>query len=247
VNFIGSLISCDAPERTLFLRISQLSILLSWEKEGHPLMKIRQAAELVESLLVVEDKEEKEPIPEMLEPLLLPPEALLNQFALRSTATVCNGKEKVKKSLLEIQNDNTVDLLALATELLPADFNLLAEAQRVCSKVPLHYTTHTKGQDEAQDSRETQKQINAPTTKTKQPFGKHLSSIFYQRPQLIPSYFKSLTPKTCVCCSFSCTDARQKSVLKLDAWQLGGRRRWKRCRSLSIPTPKHLETAFPAR
>ncbi|XP_011499137.1 PREDICTED: protein virilizer [Ceratosolen solmsi marchali] len=170
VNFINSLTCCEAPGRTLFLRIPQISIVLSWEKEGHPIMKIPQAAELVEALLAAEDKEDKEPIPEMLEPLLLPPEALLNQFAQRSTAAVPNEKEKVNKSLLEVQNDNTVDLLALATELLPADFNLLAEAQRVCSKTPFHYTSHSKGQDESQDSRETQKQINAPTTKTKQPF-----------------------------------------------------------------------------
>ena len=172
MSFLDNLISCKTPERTLSLRISQLSTLISWDKETHPLIKIRQATGLVDALQTADDKEEKEPLPEMLEPLLLPPEALLNQFAQRSTAMPLVGKDKLKKSLLEIQNDNTVDLLALATELLPADFNLLAEAQRVCSKVPLHYTTHVKGQDESQDSRETQKQTNAPTAKTKQPFGK---------------------------------------------------------------------------
>ncbi|XP_058792602.1 protein virilizer [Phymastichus coffea] len=170
VDFLGSLIFCKTPERTLSLRVPQLSTLLSWEKENHPLLKITQAAELVESLHVVEDKEEKEPIPEMLEPLLLPPEALLNQFTQRSIAPpIINDKEKFKKSLLEIQNDNPVDLLALSAELLPADFNLLAEAQRICSKVPLDFTMHTKEQDENQD-RKIQKQTTVLTTKTKQPF-----------------------------------------------------------------------------
>lgn len=172
VNFLDSLIYCKTSERTLCLRVNQLSALLSWEKENHPLMKICQATELVEVLQNIEDKEEKEPLPEMLEPLLLPPEALLNQFAQRSTGVVMDHKQKIKKSLSEIKNDNTVDLLALAAELLPADFNLLTEAQRVCSKVPLHYTTHVKGQEESQNSRETQKQTNAPTVKTKQPFGR---------------------------------------------------------------------------
>lgn len=171
-TFLDSLIACKTPVRTLSLRVPQLSTLLSWEKEGHPLTKIRQAGELVESLQVIEEKEDKEPLPEMLEPLLLPPEALLNQFAQRSTASALDQKRKAKISLLEVQNDNTVDLLALATELLPADFNLLAEAQRVCSKVPLHYTSHVKGPDEVQEAREAQKQMNAPTAKTKQPFGK---------------------------------------------------------------------------
>ncbi|XP_023247818.1 protein virilizer [Copidosoma floridanum] len=168
VNFLDSLISCKTPERTLSLRPAQLSVLISWEKENHPLARIRQAADLAEILQSLEDKEEKESVPEMLEPLLLPPEALLNQFAQRSTTVRQNNS--IKKSLLDVQSDNTVDLLALATELLPADFNLLSEAQRVCSKVPLYYTTHAKCQEEVQHSREGQKQINAPTTKTKQPF-----------------------------------------------------------------------------
>lgn len=172
VNFLDSLISCKTSERSLCLRITQLSTLLSWEKENHPLMKICQASELVEALQNIDDKEEKEPLPEMLEPLLLPPEALLNQFTQRSTGVVLDHKQKIKKSLSEIQNENTVDLLALAAELLPADFNLLTEAQRVCSKVPLHYSTHVKSPEESQNSRETQKQTNAPTAKTKQPFGK---------------------------------------------------------------------------
>ncbi|KAJ8687749.1 hypothetical protein QAD02_023543 [Eretmocerus hayati] len=170
LNFLNGLISCTTPQRTLSLRISQLATLLSWEKEGHPLAKIRHATGLLEILQAIDEKEEKEPIPEMLEPLLLPPEALLNQFTQRCITSSLEPNKRVNKSLLDIQNDSTVDLLALAAELLPPDFNLLAETQNLCSKVPLHYTTRVKGQDETQEPRSTQKQTIISLNKTKQHF-----------------------------------------------------------------------------
>ena len=170
VTFLENLISCKLPKRTLDLRVQQLSSLLSWDKNAHPLEKIREARELVDRLKSLDEKDDKEPIPEMLEPLLPTPEALLNQFSQRSIGTFessrISKKIEVETSVL---SENTVDLLALAAELLPADFNLLAEVQRLCSKAPPDDTTQPKSQvDEARDN---QKQNNIPTAKTKQPFG----------------------------------------------------------------------------
>ncbi|XP_014228674.1 protein virilizer [Trichogramma pretiosum] len=173
-KFLESLVNCSGDlERTLSLRIQHLATLLSWEPENHPLTKIRFATELVEQLQETEDKDEKEPIPEMLEPLLPPPDALLNQFAQRSIEPSSPSDHRAHKILLEAQSNKsqeTVDLLALATELLPADFNLIAETQRVCSKVPSHQASQIKRSDDGSDSREQKQQIIAPTAKTKQPF-----------------------------------------------------------------------------
>lgn len=174
VTFLENLISCKSQKRTLDFRVQQLSSLLSWDKDDHPLEKIREARELVDGLKALEEKDDKEPIPEMLEPLLPTPEALLNQFSQRSIGTYESTRISKK---IEAEgpalSENTVDLLALATELLPADFNLLAEAQRLCSKAPPDDTTHPKSQ--ADEARENQKQNNVPTAKTKQPFGEFLS------------------------------------------------------------------------
>lgn len=175
VIFLENLIASDSERRSLHLRTQQLASLISWEKNNHPLEKLKRAEELVETLKAAEEKEEKEPIPEMLEPLLPTSEALLNQFSQRGA--ISNSPSRTKKFLFatanQMQAENTVDLLALATELLPADFNLLAEAQNLCSKTPPDDATQplqSKPQDENQESR-TEKQT-APMVKSKQPFGK---------------------------------------------------------------------------
>ncbi|XP_011634486.1 protein virilizer [Pogonomyrmex barbatus] len=174
VTFLENLISSDLEARTLHLRAQQLAYLISWEKNNHPLEKLKRAEELTEMLRVAEEREEKEPIPEMLEPLLPTPEALLNQFSQRCLCTINNSPARIKKfsfSTNQTQTEDTVDLLALATELLPADFNLLVEAQNLCSKVPPDDATQTlqsKPQDEEQENR-TEKQTS-PTVKSKQPF-----------------------------------------------------------------------------
>ena len=176
VTFLENLISCKSQKRTLYLRTQQLSSLVSWDKNGHPLEKISEAQELVDELKSVEEKDDKEPLPEMLEPLLPTPEALLNQFSLRSIGTSNPSRLLKEISVETVQNENTVDLLALATELLPGDFNLLAEAQRLCSKAPPDDTTQPKGR--ADESRDSQKKNNIPTAKTKQPFGKLPTGFF---------------------------------------------------------------------
>lgn len=175
VTFLENLIASDSERRSLHLRTQQLASLISWEKNDHPLEKLKRAEELVETLKAAEEREEKEPIPEMLEPLLPTPEALLNQFSQRGA--INNSPARSKKFLFatanQMQAENTVDLLALAAELLPADFNLLAEAQNLCSKTPPDDATQplqSKPQDENQESR-TEKQAS-PMVKSKQPFGK---------------------------------------------------------------------------
>jgi len=175
VTFLENLIASDSERRSLHLRAQQLASLISWEKSEHPLEKLKRAGELVESLRAAEEREEKEPIPEMLEPLLPTPEALLNQFSQRCLGMVNSSPSRSKKfSFANLtQVENTVDLLALAAELLPADFNLLAEAQNLCSKTPPDDVTQplqSKPQDEDQENR-TEKQTS-PMAKSKQPFGK---------------------------------------------------------------------------
>ncbi|XP_029174643.1 protein virilizer [Nylanderia fulva] len=172
VTFLENLIASDSERRSLHLRTQQLASLISWEKSDHPLEKLKRAEELAETLKTAEEKEEKEPIPEMLEPLLPTPEALLNQFSQRGAITSpSRAKKFVFATANQMQAENTVDLLALATELLPADFNLLAEAQNLCSKTPPDDATQpvqSKPQDENQESR-TEKQTS-PMVKSKQPF-----------------------------------------------------------------------------
>ncbi|XP_018343133.1 PREDICTED: protein virilizer [Trachymyrmex septentrionalis] len=174
VTFLENLIASESEARTLHLRAQQLAFLISWEKTDHPLEKLKRAEELKEILRAAEEKEEKEPIPEMLEPLLPTPEALLNQFSQRCLCTT-NSPTRPKKfsfTTNQTQTEDTVDLLALATELLPADFNLLAEAQNLCSKIPPDDTTQplqSKSQDEEQESSRAEKQIS-PMAKSKQPF-----------------------------------------------------------------------------
>ncbi|XP_014467950.1 PREDICTED: protein virilizer isoform X2 [Dinoponera quadriceps] len=172
VTFLENLIASE--RRSLHLRAQQLASLISWERNDHPLEKLKRAKELVETLKA-EEREEKEPIPEMLEPLLPTPEALLNQFSQRCAGTTGNSPARSTKfsfaTTSQIQAENTVDLLALAAELLPADFNLLAEAQNLCSKAPPDDATQplqSKPQDEEQESR-TEKQ-SSPIAKSKQPF-----------------------------------------------------------------------------
>jgi len=178
VTFLENLIASESEKRSLHLRTQQLVFLISWEK-NHPLEKLKCAEELVEILRTEEEKEEKESIPEMLEPLLPTPEALLNQFSQRYFGAINNSPARSKKFSFatsnQAQTENTVDLLALAAELLPADFNLLAEAQNLCSKTPPDDATQplqSKSQDEDQENRP-EKQAS-PMTKTKQPFGKIL-------------------------------------------------------------------------
>jgi len=181
VTFLENLIASDSEARTLHLRAQQLAFLISWEKTDHPLEKLKRTEELIEILRAAEEKEDKEPIPEMLEPLLPTPEALLNQFSQRCLCTTNNSPVRSKKFLFttnQTQTEDTVDLLALATELLPADFNLLAEAQNLCSKVPPDdaiQPLQSKPQDEEQESR-VEKQIS-PMAKSKQPFGKIIRDL----------------------------------------------------------------------
>ncbi|XP_012284838.1 protein virilizer [Orussus abietinus] len=175
VMFLDSLISCKTPERSLYLRSQQLATLISWSKNGHPLEKIQGAQTTVDSLKSSEE-DEKEPIPEMLEPLLPTPEALLNQFSQRSLSSPRSPKNSEKCFVVasgRTTDENAIDLLALAAELLPADFNLLAEAQQLCSKAPPDDATQpleSKVQEEDETAKDTQKQANVPMAKTKQPF-----------------------------------------------------------------------------
>ncbi|XP_020290828.1 protein virilizer [Pseudomyrmex gracilis] len=174
VTFLENLIASDSERRSLHLRTQQLASLISWEKNNHhPLEKLKCADELVETLKLAEDKEEKEPIPEMLEPLLPAPEVLLNQFSQRCPSTISNSPTRLGKFSFANQTpaENTVDFLALAAELLPTDFNLLAEAQNLCSKTPPDDTTQplqSKSQNEDQENR-TEKQTS-PIAKPKQSF-----------------------------------------------------------------------------
>ncbi|XP_043285640.1 protein virilizer [Venturia canescens] len=183
VSFLENLVSCKNAERSLYLRVAQLASLLSWDKSGqHPLEKFKGAQELVEKLRTsVDGKDEKDAVPEMLEPLLPTPDTLLNQFSQRSLGHYGRYSRHTRKrtfvdSSTTGNNDvnNTVDLLALAAELLPTDFNLLTEAQLLCSRVPPDDSTQPiqpKGRNEGpEDSRDSQKQTNVPTAKTKQPF-----------------------------------------------------------------------------
>lgn len=185
VNFLENLIYCKSQKRTLCLRVQQLSSLVSWDKNSHPLEKIRGAKELVDCLKSLEEKDDKEPLPEMLEPLLPAPEALLNQFSQRTIGVhdIDENSKKIPLEMNSMHNEITIDLLALATELLPADFNLLTETQRLCSKAPPDDATHLKSQ--ADESRDNQKQNNTPIPKIKQPF----SEFFIQ---FMKKYFQKL-------------------------------------------------------
>lgn len=181
-TFLENLIASESERRSLHLRTQQLACLISWEKNNHPLEKLKCTEELVEILRTAEEREEKEPIPEMLEPLLPTPEALLNQFSQRCSGAISSSPARAKKFSFAVTNqtqaENTVDLLALAAELLPADFNLLAEAQNLCSRTPpddVIQPLQAKSQDDDQENR-TEKQVS-PMVKTKQPFGKILSRM----------------------------------------------------------------------
>ena len=214
VNFLNSLIDCGKTEiRSLYLRVPQLASLLSWEKsDEHPLEKINGTKELVERLKSsVEGKDEKDPIPEMLEPLLPTPEALLNQFSQRSfgraVTNIRSSRKRTYTATIPTKVEACpVDLVALAAELLPPDFNLLTEAQLLCSKIPPDDSTQPmqpKGQHEGpDDSRDLQKQANVPTAKMKQPFGEYLL-IFY-------SYGYRYSCERTLRCSYA--DARKSSV-----------------------------------
>lgn len=210
IMFLENLIASESQGRSLYLRIQQLAALILWDKNDHPLEKIKRAQELVEILKSAEDKEEKEPIPEMLEPLLPTPEALLNQFSQRCLGTPDFASKRPKKFTFmcpnQASNENTVDLLALAAELLPADFNLLTEAQNLCSKTPPDDATQplqSKVQTDDQETRDVQKQTTSPVSKVKQPFGKlHifvicLCNYLYWRKidkNLIKQFFFTVTP-----------------------------------------------------
>ncbi|XP_046414894.1 protein virilizer isoform X1 [Neodiprion fabricii] len=176
VTFLESLISCKLPTRTLFLRVQQLASVISWGKTNHPLEQYEDTKDLVEALKNVEQKEEKESIPEMLEPLLPTPEALLNQFSQRSFGLITRPIKRSEKLMFgpnhQPLHEIAVDLLTLATELLPADFNLLSETQRLCTKAPPNDTNQSvqpKAQIDNQDNRDPQKSSTS-TAKTKQPF-----------------------------------------------------------------------------
>lgn len=180
VNFLENLISPKSQKRTLCLRVQQLASLVSWDKNGHPLEKIQGARELIDGLKSLDEKDDKESLPEMLEPLLPAPEALLNQFSQRSISVHDFDDEKsrrISNETISGQSEITIDLIALAAELLPADFNLLTETQRLCAKAPLDNAQHLKSQTD--ESRENQKQNNTPIPKIKQPFGEfHISFNF---------------------------------------------------------------------
>lgn len=176
VIFLESLVTCKSSTRTLFLRTQQLASLISWGKENHPLEKFDKTKDLIEALKDIEEKEEKESIPEMLEPLLPTPEALLNQFSQRSLSFVVHPPKRSEKLMFgpnhQPLHEIAVDLLTLASELLPADFNLLSETQRLCTKAPPDDTTQPlqpKTQADNQDTRDIQKP-GTPAAKTKQPF-----------------------------------------------------------------------------
>lgn len=178
VTFLESLVTCKPSTRTLFLRTQQLANLISWGKENHPLEKFENTKDLIEALRAIEEKEEKEAIPEMLEPLLPTPEALLNQFSQRSLSFVPHATTKRSDKLMFGPNHQplheiAVDLLTLAAELLPADFNLFSETQRLCTKAPPDDSAQPlqpKTLTDSQDARDMQKS-GAPAAKTKQPFG----------------------------------------------------------------------------
>ncbi|XP_066603526.1 protein virilizer [Prorops nasuta] len=174
VSLLDNLITSKTPNRTLHLHLQQLSTLISWSKNGHPLEEVTSCQELVENLKSIEEKEEKEPIPEMLEPLLPTPETLLSQFSQRSFNANPLKNSKTNSFVVPNlnQNENIVDLLALASELLPVDFNLLAEVQNLCSKTPPDDVTQplSKTQNEEQDARSAPKQSSTTVTKLKQPF-----------------------------------------------------------------------------
>lgn len=191
VTFLDSLVTCKSSTRTLFLRTQQLASLISWGKVNHPLEKFDNTKDLVEALKNFEEKEEKESIPEMLEPLLPTPEALLNQFSQRSLNFIVHPPKRSEKLAFgqnhQPLHEIAVDLLTLATELLPADFNLLSETQRLCTKAPPNDTTQPlqpKTQVENQDARDTLKS-STPAAKTKQPFGKIFHLLFPHTIELI--------------------------------------------------------------
>ncbi|CAD6228204.1 GSCOCG00006404001-RA-CDS [Cotesia congregata] len=173
VAFLESLITCGkSSKRSLYLRLSQLATLIMWEKnEPHPLEKVPGTSDLVSDLKATED--EKEPIPEMLEPLLPTPDALLNQFSQRSIKRSRSPLPRVRKRFSGTGTlETTVDLIALATELLPADFNLFNATQLLCSKT-LSNNILESGQtkeENSRDNRELQKPPTVPTAKTKMPF-----------------------------------------------------------------------------
>ncbi|XP_012263387.2 protein virilizer [Athalia rosae] len=176
VTFLVSLVTCTSANKTLHLHTQQLASLISWGKANHPLERFENTTDLIEALKNFEEKEEKGSIPEMLEPLLPTPEALLNQFSQRSfcvgTHTVNRSEKLIFGPNHQALNENSVDLLTLAGELLPADFNLIAETQRLCTKAPPDNTTQLlqpKTQIESQDTRDLLKS-GVPAAKTKQPF-----------------------------------------------------------------------------
>ncbi|KAF7993249.1 hypothetical protein HCN44_006309 [Aphidius gifuensis] len=182
IGLLESLVNSGKSEgRSLYLRISQLAGLLMWENgmTQHPLEKIRGSQDLVNDLKSsIEGGEDKEPIPEMLEPLLPTPDALLNQFSQRSIkrSASCSPIRSRKRCFRgSLTSDSiSVDLMALATELLPGGFNLLTEAQLLCSKRPSEDTINhlsSKGQNTTTEiNRDIQKVPIIPITKTKQPF-----------------------------------------------------------------------------
>ncbi|XP_063976385.1 protein virilizer [Diachasmimorpha longicaudata] len=178
VSFLESLIACGKScDRSLFLRHFQLATLIVWEKGvSHPLEKIQGTEELVSDLrAALEGRDEKEPIPEMLEPLLPTPEALLNQFSQRSVKRPASlSPVRCRKhhcSSPMTSESISVDLISLAAELLPADFNLLTEAQLLCSKAPLPDSMEPlQGKGRGNVPKDMQRFANFPINKTKQPF-----------------------------------------------------------------------------
>lgn len=182
VTFLESLVTCEKSEkRSLYLRLSQLATLIIWDKNNsHPLEKIRGTQDLINDLKAImgDGKEDKEPISEMLEPLLPTCETLLIQFSRRSVKKLRLSPLHTRKRTLGSTgvtlDINSVDLMALATELLPADFNLLTATQLVCSKAPkdnILEPVQVKGQvDGTGRGRDNVKTPNVPTAKTKQPF-----------------------------------------------------------------------------
>ncbi|XP_015122422.1 protein virilizer [Diachasma alloeum] len=178
VSFLESLIACGkSSERSLYLRHPQLAALIMWEKNvSHPLQKIQGTQELVNDLAAaLEGRGEKEPIPEMLEPLLPTPEALLNQFSQRSVkrpASLSPVRYRKHHCGSGMTAESTpVDLISLSAELLPADFNLLTEAQLLCSKAPLPDSMEPlQGKEGGTITKDMQRLKNFPINKTKQPF-----------------------------------------------------------------------------
>ncbi|XP_034940242.1 protein virilizer [Chelonus insularis] len=177
VTFLENLIACsELYRRSLSLRLPQLATLIMWDKNEHPLQKIPGAQELVNELkATIEGKEEKEPIPEMLEPLLPTPDALLNQFAQRSMKRSSTADFRARKrhyNRFGAVESIAVDIMALVTELLPSDFNLLSATQLLCSKKPVDDSIEiiqTK-EESSREPRDTQKSSTVSITKTKMPF-----------------------------------------------------------------------------